>query len=238
MLRRFLERRSLFSSDRNHFHHKLIDLGLKQRHVVIMVYFMTLLFTGLGLFMIVARDINSLVIFLCVLLLLLLVFHVVGSVRIKETIAGLQRKYAITRQIQEEKKNFENVELYFRRAVTFSQWWKAVSTAAELMDFLNLSLPLTNRDGSNRILTWEQENQSCKSDRFEVLKVNIPVLDRRAGNGLNLAVEVCRNGSLESAGRRIALFARLIEEHSIVNLPETKKRKVRISSGSNITVAN
>ncbi|MHC4539472.1 MAG: MraY family glycosyltransferase, partial [Planctomycetota bacterium] len=35
MLRRFLERRSIFAPDRSHFHHKLIDLGLTQRHVVL-----------------------------------------------------------------------------------------------------------------------------------------------------------------------------------------------------------
>ena len=223
MLRRFLERRSLFASDRRHFHHRLIDLGLKQRHAVITIYVVTFLATGLGLFMMVTRDINSLVIFLCILLLLLLVFHVVGSVRLRETIKGLQRKYAIARQMQQEKKNFDDVELYFRRAVTFSEWWQAVLTAAEVMDFLNLSLPLTNRDGSDHILTWEQERQPSKSNNFEVLKVNIPVRDRRAGLGLNLKIEVCQNGSLESAGRRIALFTRLIEEHSIISLPGNKK---------------
>ena len=84
--------------------------------------------------------------------------------------------------MQEEKKNFEDVELYFRRAVTFNEWWQAVLTTAEVMDFLNLSLPITNRDGSDRILTWRQESQSCKSNHVEVLKVNIPV--RTVGPGL------------------------------------------------------
>ena len=47
MLRRFLERRSIFAPDRSHFHHKLVDLGLKQRHVVILIYTITLITAGL-----------------------------------------------------------------------------------------------------------------------------------------------------------------------------------------------
>ena len=43
MLRRFLERRSLFSPDRSHFHHRLLALGLKQRHVVVVSYAVTCL---------------------------------------------------------------------------------------------------------------------------------------------------------------------------------------------------
>ncbi len=228
ILRRFLERRSIFAADRSHFHHRLVDLGIKQRHVVITIYVITLLFAGLGMFMMVTRDINSLVIFLCILLLLLLVFHVVGSIRLRETMAGLQRKYEITRQVKEEKKNFEDAELYFRHVATFNEWWQAVSTASEVMDFLNLSLPLTNRDGSNRILTWCQEKPSSEYNKYEIMEVNVPVRDRRAGFGLNLKIKVCRNGSLESAGRRIALFTRMIEEHGIVSLSEN--RKIRQSS--------
>jgi len=47
ILRRFLERRSLFAPDRSHFHHRLIDLGLKQRHAVLAIYFCTCVATGL-----------------------------------------------------------------------------------------------------------------------------------------------------------------------------------------------
>ncbi len=214
MLRRFLERRSIFSADRRHFHHRLIDLGLRQRHVVITIYVLTLLFAGLGMFMMVARDINSLVIFLCILLLVILVFYVVGSVRLKETIVGLQRKYAISREMKEEIKNFEDAQLHFHRAGAFNQWWQSVSTAADKMGFISLSMNIINRDGTTRRMTWRQDNKSKNSDN-EVLKLNVPIRDRRPGPSLNLKVEVPRNDSLESAGRRIALFTRLMDEHGI-----------------------
>jgi len=107
MLRRFLERRSMSAPDRRHFHHRLLDLGLKQRHVVITIYVVTLLSASLGMFMMVTSDANSLIVIFCILLLLLLIFRVVGSVRLQEIIAGLQKKYAVRHQVQEEIKSFE-----------------------------------------------------------------------------------------------------------------------------------
>jgi UDP-GlcNAc:undecaprenyl-phosphate GlcNAc-1-phosphate transferase len=218
MLRRFLERRSIFSADRRHFHHRLIDMGLKQRHVVVTIYVLTLLSAGLGMFMMVARDINSLVIFVCILLLLVLVFYVVGSVRLKETLLGLKRKYLINRQMKWEIESFEDAQLYFHRVDAFDQWWQAVSTAAGKMGFISLNMLLINRDGTKRKLSWRQDNKSTNSDN-EVLMLNVPIRDRRPGPSLNLKVEVPRNGSLESAGRRIALFTRLMDEHDIPKLP-------------------
>ena len=221
MLRRFMERRSIFAPDRKHFHHRLVDMGIKQRHVVITIYIVTLLSAGLGMFMMVTRNINSLVVFLCILLLLILVFRVVGSVRLKETIIGLQRKHTISQQIQDEIRDFEDAELHFRRVKTFNQWWKVVSTTADNMGFLSVSLPLINRDGNAHTLTWWQDDQDTNSD--DVLKVSVPVRDRRAGPSLNLRIEVCRRSSLESAGRRVALFTRLMEEYDIVSLPQDLK---------------
>ena len=218
MLRRFLERRSMFASDRRHFHHRLIDLGLKHHHVVITIYVITLLTTGLGMFMMVTRNSSSLLVFLCILLLLLLVFRIVGSIRLRETITGLREKYALSSKIKEERSSFEAAQLDFRRAETFKQWWQAVSKAADRMGFLSLSLPLTNRDGTHHKLTWRQDDKTPNSDHEELLKIKVPIRDRRSGPHLNLKAEVYKNGSLESAGRRIALFSRLIDEHNITSL--------------------
>ena len=57
---------------RSHFHHKLLNLGLKHRHAVIIAYIITLMITGLGLFMMVTRNIQTLIVFAALLLLLLM----------------------------------------------------------------------------------------------------------------------------------------------------------------------
>jgi len=216
MLRRFLERRSMFSSDRAHFHHRLLDLGLKHKHVVIAIYGITLFVTGLGLFMMITHNEKSLVIFLCLLMLLVLAFRIVGSVRLRETITQLREKYAVTNRTREEVERFEAAQLHLRRATTFEQWWRAISAAAGMMDCLSLSLPITSRDGTSRTLTWKNGSESDSQH----MNANIPVQDRRSGPPLNLKIEIYTDGSLESAGRRIALFTRLVEEHGVAALKD------------------
>jgi len=90
MLRRFLERRSLFSPDRGHFHHRLLALGFRQRHAVIIAYVVTLLAAGLGMFMLFTGGAQTVAVFISILLLLVLAFRVVGSVGLRETITGLR----------------------------------------------------------------------------------------------------------------------------------------------------
>jgi UDP-N-acetylmuramyl pentapeptide phosphotransferase/UDP-N-acetylglucosamine-1-phosphate transferase len=218
MLRRFLERRSIFSADRSHFHHRLIDLGFTQRQAVIAIYGLTLLASGLGMLMIVTPKIYVLIIFFCILIVLLLVFHIVGSVRLEQIKAAMQRRYMIIHREREERKSFEEAVLHFRRAATFEQWWQAVSTAADKMEFWTVDLPLVNRDGTSRALNWRHNGHDPEPGPEGLIQVHVPVRDRRSGSSLHLRIELYKNGSLESAGRRVALFTRLIDEHDMNNL--------------------
>jgi hypothetical protein len=129
----------------------------------------------------------------------------------------------------EERKSFEEAALYFRRAVTFEQWWKAVSTAADKMEFWAVDLPLVNRDGTSRSLNWRHNGHSPDPSPEGLIQVNVPVRDRRSSSSLHLRIELYKNSSLESAGRRVALFTRLIDEHNINNLRIEKRefKKVR-----------
>ena len=218
MLRRFLERRSIFSADRSHFHHKLVDLGLTQSQAVIAIYGVTLLNAGLGMFMIVTPNIYVLIVFFCILVLLLLIFHIVGSVRLEQIKAAMQKRYKIIHREHEERKSFEEAALYFRRAATFDQWWQAVSTAAGKMEFWTVDLPLVNRDGTSHTLNWHYNGHDPDPGPEGLIQVHVPVRDRRSGSSLHLKIELYKNGSLESAGRRVALFTRLIDEHDINDL--------------------
>jgi len=222
MVRRYLGRRGMMSPDRKHLHHKLLDAGLCQRHVVIAMYGLTVLAAGLGMFMMVAQKVGAVTIFFCVLLLLVLVFRVAGAVRWRETIAGLRRNHTISRQIRLERENFEKAELYFQQTETFEQWWQTICLAADEMNFTRSSLSLTNRDGTRRTLAWERKNRDTDVD--DLVKVAVPVHDRRSGPVLNLEIEVHANGSIESVGRRIALFGRLIEQYSVANLPTNPEK--------------
>ena len=215
MLRRFLERRSMFSADRRHFHHKLFDMGLKQRHVVITIYVITLLSAGLGMFMIVAGNISSLMIFLCILLLLLLAFQVVGSVRLRDTIAALQKKYAITKQGHDEIRGFEDAQLHFRNARTYDQWWSAICNAAEQMDFAWVSLKTRDKDGTIRTKVWR--TTEAQPDLSNIVTMTIPLRNHGRAGPMEFEIAISLNSSYESAGHRAKLFGRLIDEHEVMS---------------------
>jgi UDP-GlcNAc:undecaprenyl-phosphate GlcNAc-1-phosphate transferase len=216
MLRRFLERRSLFAPDRGHFHHRLLDLGLHQRQAVITAYLVTLGATGLGMFMLYTRNAQTFIVFIGILVLLLLLFRVVGSVQLHKAISDLKQKHAISDQTKRERESFEILQLHFRQARTFDQWWQAICFAADKMGFVRGLLPIVNRDGSKRTLTWE--NKELTVEAGDLVNMVLPVRDRRARSNLSLEVRIQTNGSLESAGHRIALFGRLLEQYSIANL--------------------
>jgi hypothetical protein len=205
-------------------------LGLTQRQAVIAIYGVTLLAAGLGILMIAASRIQVLIILLCILLLELLIFHIVGSARLEQIIAAMQKRYNIIQRQREERKSFEEAALYFRRAETFDQWWQAVSTAADKMEFWKVDLPLINRDGTPRALNWRYNGHDLDPGPEGLMQVHVPVRDRRSGSSLHLSIELYKNGSLESAGRRVALFTRLIDEHDINNLRIRRRMLENIGS--------
>jgi len=216
ILRRFLERRSIFTPDRGHFHHRLIDMGLKQRHVVILIYAMTSVATGLGMLMMLTHNAGSLIVFFSVLLLLLLLFRVVGAIGFRETMSGLQRKYKIAGRYKLERMNFEHAQLHFRNAHTSEQWWAAVCEAARRMDCAWVSLTRKYWDGRIETDVWRTVSARLSQSRVIVVTVPLSVDKGEASQEFKIAVSV--NGSLESAGNRATLFSRLIEEHSLSSI--------------------
>ncbi|AQT68324.1 putative undecaprenyl-phosphate N-acetylglucosaminyl 1-phosphate transferase [Anaerohalosphaera lusitana] len=211
MLRRFLERRSMFAPDKGHFHHRLQELGLHQRHVVMIAYAVTIAVAALGCFMMATRSLASIVLFIALLAMIVFIFRWVGSVRLRETISGLRQKYSLAQRIKSEIRGFEDVQLHFRNATTFDQWWESVCLAAEQMDFSSISMPLSSRDGTQRILSWHSKSNNVRKD--DLISMVVPIKDRRSDSPLRLDIVLHTNGCLESAGRRVTLFGRLMQEN-------------------------
>jgi hypothetical protein len=166
--------------------------------------------------MIVTRSWQTILIFASILTLLGLIFRVTGLVRLRQTLWTLRQKYIDSNIISHEKEGFENARLYFCRAATFEQWWQSVCVAGEKMDFAAITLPLVRRNGEKELLRWRKEKKNI--DSRNVIKMTIPIRDRRSESLLELEVGIKTNGSLESAGRRARLFNRLIDEYSIVEI--------------------
>ena len=217
MLRRFIERRSIFAPDCSHFHHRLLAMGLSHRRAVLTAYGLTLGALGFAAGMFPLSGMAPILVPVLVFLGLGEVFHRVGAIRLRETVEGFGRNWRIAQQVRREIHSFENVELHFRRAYAFGQWWQAVCLAAKSLRFSQLSMPVRNRDGSVRQLMWR--NPAQEGGVGEPLSLTVPVPDRRGGYGLRIEVRINEGGSLEAAGRRAALFARLMEQYPPALLP-------------------
>jgi UDP-GlcNAc:undecaprenyl-phosphate GlcNAc-1-phosphate transferase len=213
ILRRFLERRSLFAPDRSHFHHRLIDLGLHQRHAVIAIYAATCAAAGLGLFMMIRQDAGALILFGGILLLLVLLFRVVGAVHFRQTILQLQQKHAMTVQEKRIRRTFEDLQLRFRRARDPDQWWQAMCDAGEGFNFDSVSLVMTDHDGHAQTRTWRRTGRPRNGSRM--VTMNLPLSGHNGHKYAECQVTITAEPSLEWAGHKGALFSRLVDEHDL-----------------------
>ena len=59
MIRRTIHRRPMFSADRAHIHHKLLELGLTQKQAVLILYATSILLGGTALLLTVASNLQS-----------------------------------------------------------------------------------------------------------------------------------------------------------------------------------
>jgi UDP-GlcNAc:undecaprenyl-phosphate GlcNAc-1-phosphate transferase len=210
MLRRYLDRRSLFAPDRSHFHHRLIDLGLKQRHAVLAIYAVTCGAAGLGLFMMVHRDAGALVLFTGILLLVLL-FRVVGAVHFRQTLLRLQQKYAHTTQEHQIQRTFEDLQLRFRQAHDLDQWWQAVCDAGTRFEFDSVSVVTRDQSGQAQTRIWRRPGFSSGDSR--IVTINLPI-GRHGDHNRNMECRIAMTAepSLEWAGHKGALFGWLVDE--------------------------
>ena len=214
MLRRFLERRSLFAPDRSHFHHRMLELGLNQRWAVMVIYAATLLAAGLGLCMMIGNSLFALVVFAVALGLIVLLFYVVGVFGLHDTVARLQQKYRSSHRAHEEQRTFENLQLRFRQVHGNSPWWPALCEAGQRMDFAWVSLKTIHPDGRTDTEIWRGPG-SPPADLSRLITMRIPFQngDPNCVHELEIAIHV--NGSYESAGHRGTLFGRLLDESSL-----------------------
>jgi UDP-N-acetylmuramyl pentapeptide phosphotransferase/UDP-N-acetylglucosamine-1-phosphate transferase/glycosyltransferase involved in cell wall biosynthesis len=214
--RSILQRRSLFAAERGHIHHNLLDQGLTQLQAVLLLYGLTALAASVGLAVLfwgglaMAGALTVLAAGVCI------VFRFAGSTRLRETLAAVRRNRAIGRESRRYRTVFEEMQIRFRAVHTFEAWWAQLCVAAELFDFVAMTIPLVNRDGTPRILHWRRSDGGLEGS--QIAKATLPIHQRRAGDPLHAEVEVAADKSVESAGHRIALFSRLVVDHSLAQV--------------------
>lgn len=211
MLRRFLERRRIMSPDRSHFHHRLLDMGLNQRTVVIIAYLFTLMVVGFGLFMMATRSFNTIIVFLCCLVVIVIGFRAVGAVRIRETIERISSKATMARKAGLEIREFEDVQLHFRNASTVDERWDALQLAARRFGFQCLCIKAIDQADKHLNNAWK------KSEDIEQINglIRLQFATDSYFDGKLVEVEIAAvkdSTDFETIGRRFTLLFRLLDE--------------------------
>jgi UDP-N-acetylmuramyl pentapeptide phosphotransferase/UDP-N-acetylglucosamine-1-phosphate transferase len=223
MVRRsVLHRQSLFTAERGHIHHRLLDIGFIHRHAVLILYAVTLTATGVALVTYFSNPLATGLSATGFILALALLFRVSGSVRARETLDAFRRNRAIRRQRRRYQAIFDELRVAFRDEKTFEGWWRCLCRGAEKLDIAKLELPVKRRNGSASSLTWKSEDGEVI--RADSISAEVPVRQRRQGENLRLEVEVAANKCLENAGFRVALLSQLMNEFSLARLPVTAER--------------
>jgi UDP-GlcNAc:undecaprenyl-phosphate GlcNAc-1-phosphate transferase len=218
VLRRVLNRQSVFAADRGHIHHRLLDMGLKHHHAVILMYVVTLIVAGAAMLMMLFRGRGEILVFLVAFLVLISVFRVAGVLRFRRIFEQVQENLARSREIRQERRAFESIRQRFRAAWTFEQWWRAVRRMARRMGFVRITISYDADPAADRqVLTYQ--NPSAPSDG-DLMRLSIPVHSSPGGGLRNVEIEVPVQEPLETIGRRISLFGRLLDEHSPADLPK------------------
>lgn len=232
MVRRsILERRSVFAAERGHVHHRLLDVGLCQKHVVLLLHAVTFMGAGVAIIALLGNAWATAVTAVGFLIGLVVLFRMAGTMRARETLTAIRRNRAIRRESHSNQHAFEELQLGFREVRTFDLWWEQLCKATELLKFSKLDLSLTRRDTTTAILRWRSDQEALADS--DSITAEVPIPQRRAGQTLRAIVEVRNGGFLECAGQRLALFSRLVSEHSPQTLPDDSE-KPSFSEGAEV----
>ncbi len=227
LLRRgILHRRSLFAAERGHIHHRLLDLGLSHKHAVYFLYVFSAA-SGLLAILILNCGRNLRVLYLLILAFLLLVlFRSAGSTRFFDLIHAIRRNRQLARESKQYRQAFEMLQLRLSRAGTFDAWWESVCQGAQMLHFSRVAMTITRRDGTTEPRFWTAPEEDFAG--APLLQASLPIRHRRIGPHMTLELTIPSTTFLESAGHRLALFARLMEENSLASLPDQNPGPFRI----------
>ncbi|MEM6392380.1 MAG: glycosyltransferase [Planctomycetota bacterium] len=223
--RKFVQRQSIFAAERGHIHHHLIDTGLTQRQAVYTIYAVSAASVAIGVVALLAPGWATLGILSLLVPLLYGLFRFAGSLTTRTMLGAVRRKRFIDRVYRNEERQLQDLQLRFRSAQDFQSWWQAVCDAATAFHFLRVDLPVIGRNGEVRRLEWRDMDADSSADEvcaIPRLSAKVPIRDRRADGPLEASVELAAADSLELAGHRLALFSRLMAEHAVADLQDTR----------------
>ena len=209
--RRILDRRSIFAPDRFHMHHRLLDLGLRQITVVIIIYAVTAISASIGVLILTAKGGWSFVLLACGLLLMLFMFACLHCNRFREILKALKHNRAIASKVKAEKRIFETAQVKMRESGSFGAWWDTLCAMAEEMHFQSIGMWNHRNDRYVRECLWNESEPEEKSITGRTIELRLPLNGNESAD-FEVRAHIPTNGYLELSGRQVMLLSRLMDE--------------------------
>lgn len=222
-----LYRRSIFASEWGHLHHRLLDLGLPQRTVAIVIYAVTATSAGIGVFMVTTTVSWSVGLFAAGQVFLVAVFVCLGGARVRETLAAVKRVRAIWRERSVDRKGFEDAQLRMREARSFDLWWEVLCEMSQRLQLQSIEL-------------WKRQNGQLDNARVwyapvipvgRTVQVNLPISEN-AATGWEMTARMAANGHLEETSLKTRFLARLLDEYPPPEPTQEEEAAVRARAQS------
>ena len=134
----------IMQPDKDHIHHRMLKMGLKQRHVALLLYMANTLIVLLGLFFIIFSDFSTGLFLIIFIILIYVLFKYVLQIELWETSQLLARPYNTTVKTRINLILYPLIDILW---MCFSVWLvlvislKSVSTVSSLSQFF-IQLPV------------------------------------------------------------------------------------------------
>jgi UDP-GlcNAc:undecaprenyl-phosphate GlcNAc-1-phosphate transferase len=159
MIRRAIHHRPMFSADRAHIHHKLIDLGLTQKQAVLILYGASILLGGTALLLTVASSLQSAAI--------LAAMAVLGFAAIRKLGYGHIRRAAASRADMDARRQLDRLA----GATNEERLWLELKGLSQALAMAAIRLSLMYRNESDSVAIQREhgnwDEPTCRPGAFD-----------------------------------------------------------------------
>ncbi|MDA8141157.1 MAG: MraY family glycosyltransferase [Desulfobacteraceae bacterium] len=234
-LRRFIVGKKLFQPDRNHIHHRLLQLGLSHRSAVLVIYAATVV---LGLIAIIGIHTKKSYSEIFLLLLGLILFLAVRKLGYLEYFAvdkifGYLRDVTDALGLKKERRTFLGRQIAIKEAQTPDAMWQAIVDAMALVDIDCAEIHLK---GNGINIDWFSSFNWCKSPGSPiagettncVLSLTLPLVNHQNHGMLHVRKDLGRSPLGQHTLRRIEQLRRSVVDR----LSQFEKDAQRVPAGA------
>ncbi|MDM8550858.1 MraY family glycosyltransferase [Desulfobacterales bacterium HSG2] len=185
-IRRFILGQRIFDPDRDHLHHRLLNLGLTHRYTVLILYGVAILMGILSIIIVHIRDDRAA---LFLILFGIAVFTGVRKLGYFDYVAA-DKVYEWFRDVSDEagisrdRRSFLNLQVEIARSGDMNELWINTCIALRMLKFDMAEMYLRNRGDSDSekihpARTWTRDGFDTRRDFCEecIMKLELPLLD-------------------------------------------------------------